>query len=157
MKMSRADTTALWDAVRDNDYVAFTRINNRLLNTPTALKHVPIRLYIPSQPPPASEEGVSSPSETSVPETGAFKIAQYLVSATVAGAEGARARHPRSQTLGMALRILMPELFPSSRDPIIANVVMHGAPVPFAAPLGELMKEAAYPDGWICLVVVLLG
>ena len=47
----------------------------------------------------------------------------------------------------------MPQLFPSSRDPVLASVVMHGAPVPFDAPLVELMREAAYPDGWLCLVV----
>jgi autophagy-related protein 5 len=33
---------------------------------------------------------------------------------------------------------------------------MHGAAVPFSAPLEELMREAAYPDGWVCLIVVLL-
>lgn len=60
------------------------------------------------------------------------------------------------QTLGTALRTLLPTLFPSSRDPVLANVVMHGAPVPFSAPLEELMREAAYPDGWLCLIVVLL-
>ena len=58
------------------------------------------------------------------------------------------------QTLGAALRGLLPRLFPSSRDPVLATVVMHGAPVPFSAPLEELMREAAYPDGWLCLVVV---
>lgn len=60
------------------------------------------------------------------------------------------------QTLGPALRSLLPSLFPSSRDPVLANVVMHGAPVPFSALLEELMREAAYPDGWLCLIVVLL-
>lgn len=44
-------------------------------------------------------------------------------------------------------------LFPSSRDPLLANVVLHGAAVPFEAPLEELMREAAYPDGWLCFVV----
>lgn len=58
------------------------------------------------------------------------------------------------QTLGAALRGLLPRLFPSSRDPVLADVVMHGAHVPFNAPLEELMREAAYPDGWLCLVVV---
>ncbi len=60
------------------------------------------------------------------------------------------------QTLGPALRSALPSLFPSSRDPVLANVIMHGAPVPFTTPLEELMREAAYPDGWLCLVVVLL-
>lgn len=60
------------------------------------------------------------------------------------------------QTLGPALRDLLPALFPSSRDPVLANVILHGAPVPFSAPLEALMREAAYPDGWLCLTVVLL-
>lgn len=60
------------------------------------------------------------------------------------------------QTLGPVLRGLLPSLFPSSRDPVLANVVLHGAPVPFSAPLEELMREAAYPDGWLCLIISLL-
>lgn len=60
------------------------------------------------------------------------------------------------QTLGAALKSVLPTLFPSSRDPVLANVILHGGPVPFRAPLEELMREAAYPDGWLCLCVVLL-
>lgn len=60
------------------------------------------------------------------------------------------------QTLGAALKSILPSLFPSSRDPVLANVIMHGGAVPFRAPLEELMREAAYPDGWLCLCVVLL-
>jgi autophagy-related protein 5 len=47
----------------------------------------------------------------------------------------------------------MPGLFPSSRDPVLASIILHGATVPFEAPLVDLMREAAYPDGWLCLVV----
>lgn len=67
-------------------------------------------------------------------------------------------QHPSGtpQTLGPALRNLLPSLFPSTRDPVRANVVLHGSAVPFSAPLEELMREAAYPDGWLCLIVVLL-
>lgn len=60
------------------------------------------------------------------------------------------------QTLGAALKAVLPTLFPSSRDPILAHIILHGGPVPFRAPLEELMREAAYPDGWLCLCVVLL-
>jgi autophagy-related protein 5 len=48
---------------------------------------------------------------------------------------------------------ILPEVFPSRRDPILAEVVLHGAIVPFKAPLEELMREAAYADGWIAVVV----
>ena len=141
MKMSQADTTALWNAVRDNDHTTFSRLNARLLNAPTALKHVPLRIYIPSSPPSADASAAA----------GVFKVVQTLVPAKQGQGPGQRA-----QTLGGALRGVMPELFPSSRDPVLANVMLHGVPVPFSAPLGDLMREAAYPDGWLCLVVVLL-
>lgn len=58
--------------------------------------------------------------------------------------------------MGEVLKENLPSLFPSSRDPVLANVIMHGGSVPFRAPLEELMREAAYPDGWVCLIVVLL-
>lgn len=160
MKMSRNDTTSLWNAVQDNDYATFSRINNRLLNPPTPLKHVPIRVYIPSSGPGdanASVVSVSSP-------TASFKIVQTLVPGTttapvnrMSSSVMLNARQAQApQTLGMALKGMLPELFPSSRDPVLANVVLNGATVPFNAPLIELMKEAAFPDGWLCLVVVLL-
>jgi autophagy-related protein 5 len=60
------------------------------------------------------------------------------------------------QLVGAALRSLLPSLFPSSRDPVLANAILHGAPVPFDAPIEDLMREAAYPDGWLCIIVSLL-
>ncbi|KAL8288629.1 hypothetical protein RB597_000642 [Gaeumannomyces tritici] len=141
MSMSKDDTTALWNAVQDGDYATFARINNQLLNAPTPLKHVPIRIYIPSSSP-------SSPATTTPAAAGSFRVMQALVAPRIA--------NKTPQTLGTALRSLLPTLFPSSRDPVLANVILHGAPVPFSAPLEALMREAAYPDGWLCLTVVLL-
>lgn len=136
MKMSKDHTTQLWNAVIDNDFAAFSSINARLLNAPTPLKHVPLRIYIPDAAAESSDE------------PGSFKIVQSLVPSTVRGDRGSS-----PQLLGQALKNLMPKLFPSSRDPVLAGAIMHGAPVPFEAPLGDLMKEAAYPDGWLCIVV----
>lgn len=133
MKMSKEDTTQLWNAVVDNDHAGFGRVNARLLDAPAALKHVPLRLYVPAS------------AAIAAAAAGSFRIVQALVAA--AGPD----RRPR--LLGQVLKELMPRLFPSSRDPVLAGVVMHGAGVPFAAPLAELMREAAYPDGWLCLVV----
>ncbi|PSR97000.1 autophagy protein Apg5-domain-containing protein [Coniella lustricola] len=141
MSLSKEHTTALWNAVQDNDYTAFAKVNVQLLNPSTPLKHVPIRIYIPSSPP-------GSATASSGPAPGSFKVLQSLVSPCLPN------RTP--QTLGPALRSLLPSLFPSSRDPVLANVVLHGAPVPFSAPLEDLMREAAYPDGWLCLIVILL-
>ncbi|KAL2889656.1 Autophagy protein 5 [Ceratocystis lukuohia] len=148
MKMSKDHTTALWAAVRDNDLAAFTKVNQILLNAPTALRHVPIRIYVPtttaSQPIPKPPDATAGNAATTA---GTFKVVQTLIPSTTPDR--------RPQTLGTALKNVLPALFPSSRDPIHGEVIMHGAPVPFAAPVGELMKEAAYPDGWICLVVQL--
>ncbi|OAQ74756.1 ATG5 protein [Purpureocillium lilacinum] len=149
MKMSKEHTTQLWNAVIDNDFASFSKVNARLLNAPTALKNVPLRIYIPSaKPSTAAAEGAQSggPDAGQVAEAGSFRVLQALVPA--AGPD----RKPR--LLGQALKEAMPRLFPSSRDPVLAGVLLHGAPVPFEAPLGELMREAAYPDGWLCLVVV---
>jgi len=138
MSLSKEHTTALWNAVQDSDYDAFVKINNRLLNAPTALRNVPIRIYIPSSPPSAGDVA-----------PGSFKVMQTLISPRLPNS-----RTP--QTLGAALKNLLPALFPSSRDPVLANIILHGAPVPFHAPLEDLMRDAAYPDGWLCLIVDLL-
>lgn len=146
MKMSKDHTTQLWNSVIDNDYVAFSKIHTRLLNAPATLKHVPIRIYIPSTPPPNAGGDSSSPPALAAGEAGSFKVVQSLVPVTTPD------RKPK--LLGQALKDLMPMLFPSSRDPVLASVVLHGVPAPFNAPLGEMMREAAYPDGWLCFVVV---
>ncbi|WYZ41315.1 hypothetical protein EsH8_V_000210 [Colletotrichum jinshuiense] len=177
MSLSKADTSALWNAVQDNDYASFSKINALLLNAPTPLRNVPLRVYIPSSPPPTSSlssaagspKPPASPSPSSQPpppptssqklapppsetpgSAGAFKVLQTLVPPNVPGTRNAL------QTLGRALQSHLPTLFPSSRDPVLANVLLHGAPVPFSASLESLMREAAYPDGWLCLAVVLL-
>ncbi|KAI1203388.1 autophagy protein Apg5-domain-containing protein [Nemania serpens] len=137
MSLSKENTTALWNAVQDNDYASFIKVNSRLLNTSRELKHVPIRIYIPTSP--------SDVAGNTNNAAGAFKVMQSLIQPRV------NDRTP--QTVGVALRNLMPRLFPSSRDPVLAAAILHGAPVPFHAPLEELMREAAYPDGWLCLVI----
>ncbi|KKA29625.1 hypothetical protein TD95_000702 [Thielaviopsis punctulata] len=157
MKMSKDHTTALWAAVRDNDVAAFARVNQILLNAPTALRHVPVRVYVPTMT-PAQRAAALAARDASAPEpveelpgrgegaAGTFRVVQMLVPPV-----SADRRSP--QTLGMALNGMMPELFPSTRDPIHGEAIMHGAAVPFGAPVTELMREAAYPDGWLCLVV----
>ncbi|KAL1901975.1 Autophagy protein 5 [Sporothrix stenoceras] len=149
MSLSKANTEALWHAVQDNDYVAFSRVNNLLLNAPTPLRHIPLRLYIPTTAPPAETTDNAAAAASPAPSApGTYKVMQALVQP--------RTSNRQPQTLGPALRSLLPLLFPSSRDQVLANVILHGAPVPFQAPLEELMREAAYPDGWLCLIVVLL-
>ncbi|KAK2045346.1 autophagy protein [Colletotrichum somersetense] len=166
MSLSKADTSALWNAVQDNDFASFSKINALLLNAPTPLRNVPLRVYIPSPPtspsPASAQQQLAPPPPPPAPPTpgptadqpsssaGAYKVLQALVPPTVPGTRNI------PQTLGRALQSHLPSLFPSSRDPVLANVVLHGSPVPFSAPLEDLMREAAYPDGWLCLAVVLL-
>ncbi|KAI0205851.1 autophagy protein Apg5-domain-containing protein [Astrocystis sublimbata] len=138
MSLSKEHTTALWNAVQDNDYASYNKVQSLLLKTSRELKNVPLRIYIPTSP--TDMAGSTSNS------AGAFKVVQSLVQPWT------NDRTP--QTVGTALRNFVPMLFPSSRDPVLAAAILHGVRVPFHAPLEELMREAAYPDGWLCLVVV---
>ncbi|TVY45719.1 Autophagy protein [Lachnellula subtilissima] len=135
MSMSKASSTSLWNSICDNDLSTFTKIQSQLLNPATPLKHIPLRIYIPS-----------TPTESST--LGAFKIVQTLVPPAIGNRE--------TQTLGSALNAVLPSLFPSRRDVILAEPVLHGAPVPMRAPVEELMREAAYADGWVHLCVVMV-
>ena len=51
-----------------DDYASFSRVNARLLNAPSQLRHIPLRIYVPSSP---SVEAGETP--------GAFKVVQTLV------------------------------------------------------------------------------
>jgi len=135
MSMSKENSTQLWNSVQDNDFITFNKVNTILLNPATPLKHIPLRVYIPS-----------SPTESS--SLGSFKIVQTLIQPVTTNRE--------IQTVGSALNSILPSLFPSRRDAILAEPILHGAPLPFRAPLEEVMKEAAYADGWIHLSVSMI-
>ncbi|RDW80040.1 autophagy protein 5 [Coleophoma cylindrospora] len=152
MSMSKEQSLQMWNSVQDSwssfsrwrlstlmgtdDFALFNKINTLLLNPATPLKHIPLRVYIPSSP---------SASAT----LGSFKIVQSLIPPLTAKRE--------VQTLGSALNKILPSLFPSRRDAILAEPILHGAPVPFKAPLEELMREAAYADGWLHVCVEMLN
>jgi len=129
MKLSKSDTTELWASVIHADLTSHARVHALLLNTPTPPKHVPMRLFLPSQPSGGHEQG-------------AFRAVQGLVPVYKDG---------KRMVLGDALADLLPMLFGVNG----VGVVLHGARVPFHAPLEELMREVAYPDGWLYFVVVL--
>jgi autophagy-related protein 5 len=59
-------------------------------------------------------------------------------------------------TLGMALNQILPTVFPSRRNPVLAAPVLHGAVVPMSAPVEDLMRAAAFTDGFLHVVVVML-
>lgn len=56
----------------------------------------------------------------------------------------------------MALNQILPTVFPSRRNPVLATPVLHGAVVPMGAPVEELMRAAAFADGFLHIVVVML-
>lgn len=60
------------------------------------------------------------------------------------------------QTLGTALNNLLPILFPSRRAYILARPVMHGVVLPMSVPLGDLMREAMYPDGFLHVTLAMM-
>ncbi|KAH8782494.1 autophagy protein Apg5-domain-containing protein [Hyaloscypha finlandica] len=135
MSMSKENSTQLWNSVQDNDFTVYNKINSILLNPATPLKNIPLRVYVPS-----------SPTESST--LGSFKVVQTLVPPFTQNRE--------AQTVGSALNTILPSLFPSRRDAILAEPILHGAPIPFRAPLEEVMREAAYADGWIHLSVLMI-
>jgi len=61
------------------------------------------------------------------------------------------------QTVGTALRTLLPELFPSQRVAVLARPVVHGVVVAMNTPLLELMREAVYPDGFLHISLAMMS
>lgn len=118
--------------------VAFNSVQQKLLPHGNSLRHIPLRVYLPASP------------SASQPSSGHLKVVQSLVTPSLPNS-----REP--QTLGMALHALLPTLFPSRRTPIFAKPVLHGAVVPMAAPLEELLRSVAYPDGWLHFGIEMLG
>lgn len=52
---------------------------------------------------------------------------------------------------------MLPGLFPSRRSPLLAQAVLHGAALPLGAGVEELVRAAAYLDGWLHIAVVMMG
>ena len=158
MSLSKGDSTQLWNAVQDRTFQVptarytdsnplqptdslstFNPISQKLLYAQGApLRHIPLKIYLPSSP-LASE-----------PTSGHLRVVQSLITPNIPGS-----REP--QTLGEALHTLLPTLFPSRRTPILAKAVLHGAVVPMRAKVEEVMRVAAYLDGWVHLGVVMIG
>ncbi|KAL9127329.1 MAG: hypothetical protein Q9217_003768, partial [Psora testacea] len=153
MSLSKDDSTMLWNAVQErklasafkwttlhlDDFNTFSPISKRLVYAQGApLRHIPLKIYLPSSP-TASE-----------PASGHLRIVQSLVTPGLPGSREA-------QTIGTTLHSLLPTLFPSRRTPILAKAVLHGAVVPMKASVEELMRAAAYLDGWLHIGVVMIG
>ncbi|KIW72079.1 hypothetical protein PV04_00300 [Phialophora macrospora] len=152
MTLSAQESKALWTSTQESDLPTFSKIHSSLVPPPGQMRHIPLRLYLPSAP----DQDASKAQ---------IKVLQSHVSPTIAGANqgaspaalrgGGTAGQP--QTLGTALHQLAPSLFPSRRTPILATPLLHGAPVPMSAALEELVRWGCYADGWVSVVIAMRG
>jgi autophagy-related protein 5 len=149
MTLSAQDSKALWTSTLEGDLTTFTKIHNSLVPSHGQMRHIPLRLYLPSAPDEAQS-------------TGQVKVLQLQISTTVniqgqgaspAPMRGNTAMQP--QTLGTALHQLIPGLFPSRRTPILATPLLHGVPLPMSANLEELVRWGCYADGWLSIVIAM--
>jgi autophagy-related protein 5 len=169
MALSKDDSTALWDAVVSSklsqcaqskvikylmyflqlvdNLPTYASIYNSLLPASHSLRYIPLRIYLPSSDLEStlSLDSSSTPQKsTSKAASGHLKVVQSLIPPFIPST-----REP--QTLGMVLNSLIPAMFPSRRRTVLARPVLHGAVVPLTAVVEELMRGAAYADGWVSL------
>ncbi|KAF2263637.1 autophagy protein 5 [Lojkania enalia] len=141
MSLNKEDSTQLWDSVKQHDFSLFSPINQKLLSPQGVnLRHIPMRLYLPHAPSSTQDEEAVA---------GSLRVVQALVLPALSS------RQP--QTLGTALNHILPSLFQSTRRPILAQPVLHGAAVPLGTNLEELLRMAAYSDGWLHIAVAMMG
>lgn len=133
------------------DLPSFQRISNVLLppaNQP--FRNVPFRFFLPLPP----DSGAPSLKVVQSP------LPPILPPSSMAASQATLPRtSPTSQpqTLGTALHSLLPHLFPSRRTPVLAKPVLHGAAVPMSAPVEEVVRSSAYGDGWVYIVIRMMG
>ncbi|KAG8626445.1 hypothetical protein KVT40_005390 [Elsinoe batatas] len=159
MSLSKQDSSSLWKAVETHDIALYNTVYTKLLNPPgQSLRNVPIKIYLPTSSAhpdaPATIPEEQEPKEgkededTQQTQAGSVRVVQGLVAPIMA---------KQTTTLGIALNELLPTVFPSRRNPVLAIPVLHGALVPMSAGLEELGRAAAYADGFVHIVVVLLS
>lgn len=145
MSLSYQDSTQLWRAVEEQDVKLYNAVNSKLLDPPgVSTRHLPLRIYLPSESTTAG-----STIEEDAPATGHLKVIQTLIEPLLP--------NKQPQTLGTALNSILPTVFLSRRNAILAMAVLHGAVVPLGAVLEELARAAAYADGFLHVVVVMMG
>ncbi|KAK9465440.1 autophagy protein Apg5-domain-containing protein [Lipomyces arxii] len=127
MNLSKADSDAIWYGVEQHDFDKFWSINSKILpSDPMSLRNVPIKVYLPS----------------------CNKVLQALVPPLAARNE--------VHTLGTALNLHLPELFPSRRTCIFSRPVLHGVNLSLAVPLVELLYECMYTDGYLHICIAMI-
>ena len=109
------------------------------------LRHVPIKIYLPTSATHAASDTIAEEGR----HVGHIRVVQSLVPLHLSP------RQP--QTLGTALNTILPTIFPSRRNPLLAQPVLHGAVVPMGANLEDLGSATSYPDGFLHVNVIMLG
>ena len=104
-----------------------------------------MKIYLPTSASQTVSDTISEESK----QAGHIRVVQSLVPLQLP------LRQP--QTLGTAINSILPTVFPSRRNPLLAQPVLHGTVVPMTAPIEDLGKTAAYADGFLHVVVVMLG
>lgn len=129
-----------------DDLSLFNSVNTKFLSPPgVEIRHVPIKIYLPTSANPTADDTIAEEAQ----QAGHIRVVQSLISLHLPS------RQP--QTLGTALNSTLPSLFPSRRNPLLAQPVLHGVVVPMAASIEDLGKAAAYPDGFLHVAVAMLG
>ncbi|KAK3712616.1 Autophagy protein 5 [Vermiconidia calcicola] len=146
MSLSKGDSDNLWRAVQTYDLNLFNSVNSKLLNPPgMELRHVPLKIYLPTSASQTASETITEEAK----QAGHIRVVQSLVPLHLPS------RQP--QTLGTALNSILPSIFPSRRNPLLAQPVLHGVVVPLGAHLNDLGRTASYLDGFLHVAVVMLG
>ncbi len=128
MVLSKQDSSDLWKSVEDHDVQKFWSIMPKITSKSSKkLKDIPLRLYLP-----VSDKVIDVPIEAYQPDGDPTK-------------------------LGDALHKVVPDLFPSTKNNIIAKPVLHGITLPLNIPLTELFYECIYVDGFLHVSIVLIS
>lgn len=181
MFLSKEDSTQLWESVKQHNISLFNPIYQKLLNPQgAALRHLPVRLYLPHVTPGAqaggsvekalvagqSEQSVKSVKEEKEHAPGSLRVVQSLIAPSLTSRKPHRDNVAiftadsdlgQPQTIGTALNQIIPTLFPSRRSPLLAQAVLHGAALPLTASVEELVRATAYLDGWLHIAVVMMA
>jgi len=118
------------------------------------MRHVPIKIYLPNAASQGTSEAIleeASENDAAAEsgKTGHIRVVQSLAPLQTSSKQ--------PQTLGTALNSILPTIFPSRRNPLLAQPVLHGAVVPMAAGLEDLGRVVSYGDGFLHVAIVMLG
>ncbi|KAK9450471.1 autophagy protein Apg5-domain-containing protein [Limtongia smithiae] len=128
MNLSKADSNDMWAGVEGHDFDKFWTVARKLLpSDPLSLRHIPIKIYLPSS----------------------NKVLQSVVSPSLSPRE--------PHTLGTALHTHLPELFPSRRTCLLARPLLHGVVLSMSIPLAELLYECMYTDGYLHICIAMIS